>query len=246
MAPPRDWSVKDVCSWLESLGLGQYRRTFVHHAIDGSLLLDLTMQEIKARSGMGREGCLLQPAVLPAAAGPAVATMHVLRPWGGSWVGCRQARCPCTPSPLQDDVGIRVLGHRRVFLIALERLRQQSQRGACQAGPCTGPAVFQQQELRQLAARRARLRHALGRAVTRREHRMATAQHAQRDADLATADIARLEGQLERLDMALGPVQGQAPGAWPSSLSEPCARLLAEAREPQLPGTAQVCEGGGA
>ncbi len=44
--------VLEVCDWLEIIGLGQYRRRFVHHAVCGSLLLGLGPEELKVRSGL--------------------------------------------------------------------------------------------------------------------------------------------------------------------------------------------------
>lgn len=41
------WTVTEVCDWVEEIGLGQYRRRFLHHCIDGSLLLRLTGHELK-------------------------------------------------------------------------------------------------------------------------------------------------------------------------------------------------------
>jgi hypothetical protein len=48
--------VREVCEWLEALGLGQYRRRFVHNAIDGRLLLALGDAELKARPEGGAWG----------------------------------------------------------------------------------------------------------------------------------------------------------------------------------------------
>lgn len=47
--PPQ---VLEVCDWLEIIGLGQYRRRFVHHAVSGSLLLALGPEELKVGAGL--------------------------------------------------------------------------------------------------------------------------------------------------------------------------------------------------
>ena len=39
--------VPEVCDWLELIGLGQYRRRFVHNAVGGALLLRLSGEELK-------------------------------------------------------------------------------------------------------------------------------------------------------------------------------------------------------
>ena len=41
------WSVPEVCDWVEYIGLGQYRKRFVHHCVDGRLLLHLTEAQLK-------------------------------------------------------------------------------------------------------------------------------------------------------------------------------------------------------
>ena len=41
------WAVAQVCDWAEYIGLGQYRKKFVHHCIDGRLLLSLTDKDLK-------------------------------------------------------------------------------------------------------------------------------------------------------------------------------------------------------
>ncbi len=46
-APVESWGVKEVCDWVEHLGLGQYRKRFLHHSIAGPLLLQLTETHLK-------------------------------------------------------------------------------------------------------------------------------------------------------------------------------------------------------
>ncbi|KAK9868654.1 hypothetical protein WJX84_003868 [Apatococcus fuscideae] len=50
------WTVTEVCDWVEEVGLGQYRRRFLHHCIDGNLLLRLTGHELKEDLGIGPLG----------------------------------------------------------------------------------------------------------------------------------------------------------------------------------------------
>ena len=45
------WSVPEVCDWVEYIGLGQYRKRFVHHCVDGRLLLRLTETQLKVSKG---------------------------------------------------------------------------------------------------------------------------------------------------------------------------------------------------
>ena len=41
------WKVKDVCTWLESVGLGKYCPAFIENSVSGMLLLTLTEQDLK-------------------------------------------------------------------------------------------------------------------------------------------------------------------------------------------------------
>ena len=41
-----------MVAWLERLGLGAYRRHFIHHAVDGAVLLALTDEQLKVELGM--------------------------------------------------------------------------------------------------------------------------------------------------------------------------------------------------
>ena len=51
------WSVPEVCDWVEYIGLGQYRKRFVHHCVDGRLLLRLTETQLK----VSRRRCFTAP-----------------------------------------------------------------------------------------------------------------------------------------------------------------------------------------
>lgn len=46
--PVAHWSVREVCDWVEHLGLGQYRKRFLHQRINGDLLMQLTEDHLKA------------------------------------------------------------------------------------------------------------------------------------------------------------------------------------------------------
>lgn len=41
------WAVAEVCDWSDYIGLGQYRKKFVHHCVDGRLLLRLSDRDLK-------------------------------------------------------------------------------------------------------------------------------------------------------------------------------------------------------
>ncbi|EFJ39973.1 hypothetical protein VOLCADRAFT_108397 [Volvox carteri f. nagariensis] len=43
---PSTWDIREVATWVEFIGLGQYRSKFVHHPVDGGLLLSLGDEEL--------------------------------------------------------------------------------------------------------------------------------------------------------------------------------------------------------
>lgn len=43
----------NVCDWLEVVGLGQYRKKFLHHCVNGYLLLQLRDELLKTELGIG-------------------------------------------------------------------------------------------------------------------------------------------------------------------------------------------------
>lgn len=45
--PPRSWSRREVVKWLHIIGLDQYSQIFIHHGIDGYLVLDLTVDDLE-------------------------------------------------------------------------------------------------------------------------------------------------------------------------------------------------------
>jgi len=49
---PVTWDVRDVCTWVDVIGMGQYRRKFAHNCIDGRLLLTLDDTQLKAELGI--------------------------------------------------------------------------------------------------------------------------------------------------------------------------------------------------
>ncbi|EFJ45183.1 hypothetical protein VOLCADRAFT_118480 [Volvox carteri f. nagariensis] len=63
---PATWDTVDVATWVDFLGLGQYRRRFLHHCIDGRLLLRLNDAQLKTELGIGPMGH--RAAILDAAA----------------------------------------------------------------------------------------------------------------------------------------------------------------------------------
>lgn len=48
----RCWAVAEACDWCDFIGLGQYRKKFVHHCIDGNLLLRLSDKDLKVSTAL--------------------------------------------------------------------------------------------------------------------------------------------------------------------------------------------------
>jgi len=46
-------TVTDVCDWVDGMGLSQYRKKFVHHFVDGRLLLRLNDALLRTELGIG-------------------------------------------------------------------------------------------------------------------------------------------------------------------------------------------------
>lgn len=59
---PRAWSIEEVCKWLTSLRLSQYKETFMDAAIDGIFLFELTDDDL--RNTLGIEHALHRKKIL--------------------------------------------------------------------------------------------------------------------------------------------------------------------------------------
>lgn len=46
-------AVRDVCDWVDGLGLSQYRKKLMHHCVNGRLLTKLTDELLKTEVGIG-------------------------------------------------------------------------------------------------------------------------------------------------------------------------------------------------
>lgn len=53
---PAAWSVRDVCDWLEFVGLGRHRKAFVHQGVSGALLPKLNEEVLKSDFGLNNLG----------------------------------------------------------------------------------------------------------------------------------------------------------------------------------------------
>ena len=56
MCPSSPLAVRDVCNWIESIGLGQYRKKFLHNIVDGYVLFTLNDRQLKQELGIGPLG----------------------------------------------------------------------------------------------------------------------------------------------------------------------------------------------
>jgi hypothetical protein len=46
--PIQQWTSADVSAWIVSIGMEQYKKHFVHHAVDGQLLLELNIDLMRS------------------------------------------------------------------------------------------------------------------------------------------------------------------------------------------------------
>eukprot|EP00887_Chlorella_sp_A99_P003993 scaffold11.g3993.t1 len=177
------WSVQEVADYVEHVGLGCHRRAFVHHVVDGPLLLALTDARIKMDLGicnLGHREALLQAiaalrrparAASPARSSGSDSPDGVASPEGLVLLGGAPAARstsssrPGSPSPHQPPAG------------ALHLLRAQEQR--------------------------ARLMHELGKAEAREAHRRMLAEQAVQTADAAADQVRRLRSKIAQLDEAI-------------------------------------------
>lgn len=118
--------VLEVCDWLEIIGLGQYRRRFVHHAVCGSLLLALGPEELKVgagteASGGGEVSASFAPACLECAGLASYGAAAITSFCAASRSANLVVNCP-PPLLLQTELGIGPLGHREGLLTAIHDL----------------------------------------------------------------------------------------------------------------------------
>jgi hypothetical protein len=128
--------VKEVCDWVEHLGLGQYRKRFLHHCIGGPLLLQLTDAHLKVWETL--RTLSLAEFRLPFTYFPCKLQNYIFLIVLGT-----------DTLPLaQMDLAIPSLGHRRGLLMAIQDLRghqpvsspQSNWNGRTSAAGNTSPA----------------------------------------------------------------------------------------------------------
>lgn len=105
------WSVAQVCDWIVYIGMGQYRKKFVHHCINGKLLCKLTDTQLRVELGIGplghREELLsairqLEAKVAVGSTSP-LKRLRIQRPASASPALMKaQVAVPSSPSKLQD------------------------------------------------------------------------------------------------------------------------------------------------
>ena len=54
--PVLEWTSSDVGAWIVSIGMGQYKKHFVHNAVDGRLLLELDLELLRSELRVGPLG----------------------------------------------------------------------------------------------------------------------------------------------------------------------------------------------
>ena len=133
-----------MVDWLEVVGLGQYRRRFVHHAVSGALLLRLSSDELKVGAGwagraawrggwMGRLSAGWLDTWLVSRSAASVKE-ECRRGAGRPLHTGRPLPCPLPPFSLQSELGIGPLGHREALLTAVNDLEEHWQQLQQQGG----------------------------------------------------------------------------------------------------------------
>ncbi|KAL4443818.1 hypothetical protein ABPG75_011555 [Micractinium tetrahymenae] len=171
---PADWTVTEVCDWLELIGLGQYRRRFVHNAVSGAVLLKLSNEELKVEVGIGplghREGLL-----------------NAINDLEQFW----QQRQAEQPGDGRDAAGSEGWGSPC-----------SSRPGSPSPGQLPGAGA--DVSLQRAFAQRARLLRELEKAEGRQAHRTKAAEQALHVAGQAEAEVRKLQASLCQLDRQLG------------------------------------------
>ncbi|KAG2423137.1 hypothetical protein HXX76_015522 [Chlamydomonas incerta] len=222
---PATWDALDVALWVEFIGLGQYRRRFLHHCVDGRMLLRLKDAQLKSELGIGPMGHRL--AVLEAAAqlvrnyeeaaaareagsedGDGEGGRHEYGGRGGSAPRHRPA------SALPGGAGALTApppppgGPRRPA---------SASRSVIPPDPYLGPALGKQTVYEQ----RARLLFELDRAQARAEQHRALAEQLKYTAGLSSDEVAHLRGLLTDIEAKNRAAFGTAGGAVDSSARIP-------------------------
>lgn len=137
------WTVQEACCWLQRIGLGQYRKRFVHHAINGALLLRLTPGQVKGELGISSIGH--QAAFLDA--------QRLLKEQHHDPQCLRQAQTPV----IKPDILIRKQQRRARLERALERARSRESHCAVEAQHAQQTAELAQEQVRQIRAQLAQI-----------------------------------------------------------------------------------------
>ena len=169
---PSTWSSKDVVEWLEAFGLGQYRKTFIHHAVKGLLLPKLLANEVMLKEEMGIVNIGHREVLKRAIQG-------LLAPWRGD---------SAASSPL-------VLGAS-----ANNNIANTATVTSTPSTPIEGsPNIVGAESLR-AKEKKSRLMHDLQKAETRLAQRKEKAQRAQHTVNMAEKEIRQLKKKCKEVE----------------------------------------------
>ncbi|PNW87853.1 hypothetical protein CHLRE_01g004550v5 [Chlamydomonas reinhardtii] len=199
---PATWDALDVANWVDFIGLGQYRRRFLHHCVDGRMLLRIKDAQLKSELSIGPMGH--RAAVLEAAAQLVrnYEEAAAAREAGGDdgeggrhEYGARGGSAPRhrPASALPGGAGALTApppppgGPRRPA---------SASRSVIPPDPYLGPAQGKQTVYEQ----RARLLFELDRAQARAEQHRALAEQLKHTANLSSDEVAHLRGLLADIE----------------------------------------------
>ncbi|GBG00440.1 hypothetical protein Rsub_13096 [Raphidocelis subcapitata] len=233
LLPPECWDVSEVGRWLAAIGLEQYRLKFVHHVIDGALLLRLGDAELKAELGIGPLGhrVALLAGIEELAEGRSAFASDVCREFAASRRRAGEARRggagrggsrPASPAGSaggrgRDGGGGGEAKRPRSAPTMRARAPAGPAGGVLAGGAFLGPASGQTT----VAEQRSKLLCALSRAQARAAARGSAAERTGEVARLAAAEAARLAAAVRELDRRFRPQLEHATGTLDSAARVP-------------------------
>ena len=199
-------TVREVCEWLEALGLGQYGRRFLHNVVNGALLLGLSDADPKAELGIGPLGhrvAILQGIEeLEAAAATSAfvvalsrqfAAARARRSGGGNGSGGNGGAGALARPPSRGGGDAKRPRSAPTMRARAPAAPPDADPGAAAfLGPAAGRTTVQEQ--------RAKLLFELARAEARAAQQAGAASRRGDAARLAAAEVARLRGAVADLD----------------------------------------------
>ncbi|KAG2490066.1 hypothetical protein HYH03_011531 [Edaphochlamys debaryana] len=189
---PATWDPQEVATWVDFIGLGQYRRRFLHHLVDGRLLLRLTDSQLKSELAIGPLGH--RQALLEAAATVVKNYEEAAAEKDGDEGGEGRTDAPARRRPFSAAAGGG--GALTASPPGGPRRPASASRSVIPPDNYLGPALGKVTVYEQ----RARLLFDLDRAQARAEQHRALAEQLQHNANLSKEEVAHIRGMLQDIE----------------------------------------------